>query len=179
MARWSAARSFQPQARQSFIEAYRYMPHGSSVIKGLMNHSSQAWALGANKILYIPVLLEQPMQVSEVWWLNGGTVSGNVDCGVYTDNGIRLGNAGTTAQAGPSTNQSVSTNFLVPRGIVYMALAVSSATATFFALAAAGDPDWMGFMLEQSAAPPLPTTATFATTTAGYVPNFGFTGRLF
>jgi hypothetical protein len=178
MARWSAARNFQSQARYSFTEAYRYLPHGSSVLKGLMNFSSQVWALGANKILYIPVLLEQSMQITEVWWQNGTTVSGNVDCGVYTDNGIRLGNAGTTVQAGISAVQSVSTSFLAPRGVLYMALAVSSGTATFYALADVGHPDWIGFMLEQSAAPPLPTSAIFATAAGGYLPAFGFTGRL-
>jgi hypothetical protein len=176
MARWHPARSFQSQARLSYVEAYRYMPHGSSVIKGLMNHSPQVWP-GALRILYIPVLLEHPMQVTEVFWRNGGTVNGNVDVGVYTDTGIRLGNAGTTAQAGASAVQSVSVSFLAPRGVLYMAFTTSSTSATFFALSDVGHPDWVGYMLGEAAVMPLPAIATFGTQD-GYLPLYGFTGRL-
>jgi hypothetical protein len=130
--------------------------------------------------LYLPVLLEQPMQVTEVWWFNGATVAGNVDCGLYTDNGIRLGNGGTTVQAGTSTIQSVSTNFLAPRGVAYIALVGSVGTQTFYALSDYGHADWLACgMLQGTAVLPLPATATFASNDpAGYLPAFGFTGRL-
>jgi hypothetical protein len=59
-----------------------------------------------------------------------------------------------------------------------MALAGSSGSQTFYGFANAGDPDWMGFMLGEAAVVPLPALATFGTQ-SGYLPLYGFTGRLF
>ena len=142
---------------------------------------SSAWGT-ANLIGYYPFLCITPFLVQRVFWGNGATVSGNVDVGVYNTDGVLLLNAGSTAQATINVAQSVAlgTPYLLTPDLYYFGVAASSATATFVG-SGVGTPDFMQHfgMGQQSAAPPLPATWTFASasTSTLIVPYAGVTNR--
>lgn len=129
----------------------------------------------ANLAIYVPFALAAPYLVQKFWWCNGSAVAGNVDCGIYTGDGTLLANAGSTAQAGTSTLQSVAigTPFLLLPGSYYMALSCSSVSAAFLrAQPVAALCKQMG-LAQQATAVPLPATFTLATAANAYLPLFG------
>jgi len=142
---------------------------------------SNAWTT-ANLAVYFPFQVFMPFLVQKVFWANGATVSGNVDVGVYNTDGVLLLNAGSTAQATINVAQSVAlgTPYLLTPDLYYFGVAASSATATFVG-SGVGTPDFMQHfgMGQQSAAPPLPATWTFASasTSTLIVPYAGVTNR--
>lgn len=133
---------------------------------------SNGW-VSANRAIYVPFSLSAPYQVSRVWWANGATATGNVDCGIYTIGGTRLASTGSTAQAGTSVVQSVALSQLLLPGAYYMALVLSSTSGTILraALAVVGCQS-LG-VAQQATALPLPATATFATVASAFMPLFG------
>lgn len=130
--------------------------------------ASVAW-IAANEALYLPIWVTERILVTTLWWQNGATVTGNVDCGIYDDQGNRIVSTGSTAQTGTSTVQSVDiTDTAVEEGLIYLALAASSASATFWQAGAGNDPGGHGYSgFVQTSAFPLPTPATFATAFSG------------
>lgn len=149
----------------------------------------RAWTTGnllsgafpsANRAIYVPFTLAAPYLVQKFWWCNGSAVAGNVDCGVLTGDGTLLASAGSTAQAGTSTLQSVAigTPLLLLPGSYYMALAASSATATFLAPTPTVRQQQMMGIAQQATALPIPATATFATPASAYLPLFGIASAL-
>lgn len=120
----------------------------------------------ANRAIYMPIRIPWPYRVARVFWANGGTITGNVDLGIYTSGGAKIYSTGSTAQSGTSTLQfvTVTTPFVLAPGSYYIAMAVSAVTAnlvqggTTFALGAIRA---MG-CLQQDTALPVPTSATFA-----------------
>ena len=146
--------------------------------------TSTAWPTG-NLVLLVPFVIWAPYLVRSVFWLNGGTASGNVDCGVYTqDLNELLFNAGTTAQSGTTTVQAVtlSSAYLIEPGTYYMALVNSGTSGTFrcnvvlttLILEAAG--------CTQSANGSLPLAASQTATTPSsfndIMPLFGISSRI-
>jgi hypothetical protein len=105
---------------------------GNLAAGGLGTPASAAWP-GANLAIFYPFCLAGFYLVRKLWWANGATATGNVDAGIYTIGGARLTSTGSTAQAGTSVVQSVTlgTPLLLASGSYYMALAASSASATF------------------------------------------------
>lgn len=137
--------------------------------------ASAAWA-SANRAVYMPFTLSTSYLVQRLWWANGSAVAGNVDCGIYTSDGVRLVSTGSTAQAGTSVVQSVSiTPLLLTPGRYYMGLAASSTSATFLSDTVFLVPGLVGLAQEASALP-LPAQATFAATT-GRLYVCGITSR--
>lgn len=131
----------------------------------------------ANLAMYVPFQIWTPYLVRRVWWANGTTtIAGNVDVGVYAQDGTRLFSAGATAQATASINQSVAlgTPSLLSPGSYYMAFSSSSNTATFFRLSVSVARVGQMFGLAQEAtANPLPATFTQAAFAQTIVPVFG------
>ena len=135
------------------------------------NTGSYVWP-EANMAIYIPFILYRSITAKIMGVVNGSPVSGNVDVGIYSKDGTRLVSSGSTAQAGTSTLQP----FDIPDiplgpGSFYMAIAVDNtigkvygrSTGHLLSFAAVG-------MAAQSAAFPLPLSATFATVTKTYIP---------
>src|SRR3972149_4026032 len=92
--------------------------------------ASAVWPT-ANKALYVPFRIGKPVLVKKLFLINGATVSGNVDVGIYDAAGTRLISAGSTAQAGASALQQFDiADTLLGWGLFYMALAVRNVTAT-------------------------------------------------
>jgi hypothetical protein len=135
--------------------------------------ASTAWP-SANRAILTPMRLPEIVTVTKLYWYNGATVSGNVDCGIYTADGRLVVSTGSTAQAGTSAGQEVNiTDTQIGPGIYYLALALSSATGTIFRTAPT-----LAFLkamglLQIASAVPLPASATLAAMATAYVPVVG------
>ena len=126
-----------------------------------------------NKALFIPVLVDKIIIVKAMAVLNGATLNGNVDVGIYDEARNRIVSIGTgVAQAGVSAVQTFNiTDTTLTPGLYYLAMATNSNTATYFrangviaeSLRSCG-------MQEMATAYALPTTATFATPASTFVP---------
>jgi hypothetical protein len=141
---------------------------------------SLAW-FRANMALFIPFKLTNPTTAKQLFIYNGATASGNVDVGLYTEAGVRLTSAGSTAQAGTNALQVFDIpDVTLGPGRFYLAMALNNTTGTVFrnTLGNAGQGNYLG-MLKQDSAFPLPATATFATlgTDSARLPIFGLTTR--
>jgi hypothetical protein len=133
---------------------------------------SSAWPT-ASLAMFVPIALSEAVTVVKMAWLNGATVSGNVDVGIYDASGNRLVSIGSTAQAGVTNSQVVDiADTLLNAGRYYLALAVDNITGTMRMTV----PDTLGTvkamgMLQMAAAFPLPLTATFAAAANTRVPQ--------
>jgi hypothetical protein len=141
--------------------------------------ASRAW-YGANSAVYEPFWVDQPITVAQLWCLNGGTVSGNLDMGLYTSDGKCLVSKGLTAQAGTSQVQLLDiTDTVLGPGEFFLALWAASTSATFRQF----DSFWMNAVLngvcgQASLASGLPTTAmTPVNYTGTQLPIMGLTTR--
>lgn len=141
--------------------------------------ASSAWS--ANLLEFVPLILVEPLVVSQFFWQNGGTVNGNTDVGIYSFDGqTKYGSAGSTANSGTGQIQVVNvTDFQLPPNVrLWMAIGSDSGTQTYTrsALAISGM-DFIGIAQQAAGwSSGLPTTITPATPTLANVPNFGFTG---
>ena len=95
--------------------------------------ASLAW-LSSNRAVLVPFFLSTPALVTQLYWVNGATVSGNVDAGVYDLSGTRLVSTGSTAQSGTSAFQGVTlgTPALIGAGRFYLALVLDNTTGTIY-----------------------------------------------
>lgn len=126
---------------------------------------SANWPL-ANDAIYIPLQLEYPYPVSRVWWVNGATITGTIDVGIYSADGEQLFHAGSTAQAGASAVQYAAlsgfTNFILPTGNYYLGMSCSGTTGLVWGSAGTGALGIPAFrasgLLRGATAHPLPTT---------------------
>lgn len=138
-----------------------------------------AWT--ANLLIFIPLIIQEPLIASQFFWYNGATVNGNTDVGIYTFDGqTKLGSTGSTVNAGASQIQVVDvTNFTLPPNVkLWLALGSDSATHTFIAANLAAIPqDSIGITQQGSGwSSGLPTTITPAVPAVAKLPMFGFTG---
>lgn len=128
----------------------------------------------ANDAIFVPVHIKQATLIKRLFCSNGGTASGNVDVGIYTEDGARIVSSGSTAQAGTTVPQFFDiTDFILGPGRYYFAVAMDNGTGTLFRanitalrLSAIG-------MAKMATAFPLPATATLATVTAAFLPLIG------
>lgn len=138
--------------------------------------ASTAWP-AANRAIFVPFLVYQPLVVVKMMISNGSTAAGNVDVGVYDDQGNLLVSSGSTAQSGTGALQTFDiTDTLLLPGLYYMAQAASTTSHTNVAWAPLALPGCMG-IAQMASALPLPATATFATATSSYVPGIAVTTR--
>ena len=119
-----------------------------------------------------PFRIARPVRVSQIAISNGGTVSGNVDAGIYNADGTKLVSFGSTAQTPTSNAQTfaISATTLTP-GLYYAALALSNATGQIFAYTSITAEKCRVLGLAQMASAfPLPATATFASAASAHIP---------
>lgn len=149
---------------QRYISPQSNSGFASCIYPAAALQASLAWPT-ANMAVYTPVRILVPTLIKQFFCMNGATVSGNVDVGVYTFDGVRVSSAGSTAQAGTNAIQTFNvTDFMLGQGTYYMAIALSNTTGTFFSNQLATNIWQMEIagVLEQTSAFPLPATATFA-----------------
>lgn len=143
--------------------------------------TSTTWP-ALNRAQFVPFLVLAPFTVRQVFWVNGATVNGNVDLGVYRENGgSPLVSAGSTVQSGVSVIQSVDvTDTLLAPGAYYMALTSSSGTATFLARSANIDTITrraLGMLAQSSFGPPLGAWTPGVGLAPEILPTFGISSR--
>jgi hypothetical protein len=112
----------------------------------------------ANRIFILPLILEHDFLVTAFFVVNGATVSGLIDMGIYSAEGWRLFSTGTTFQTGTSVKQTLQiTAQMLNKGAYYLALGFASASATVRGKLAASAADLAGIgMLIQDGTMPLP-----------------------
>lgn len=143
--------------------------------------SSTAWP-STNLAVAVPFSLSSPYFVQSVWWINGSTSNGNVDCGVYTSDGTLVFDCGAIAQTGNSLVQaaSVSPTVLEPNQY-YWALSMSGATATYGGIGSLAAAPQLTGIAQMAGAEPLPASFVFASATSfGSIrlPLFGISSRV-
>jgi hypothetical protein len=135
---------------------------------------------GANRALYIPVYLDQPITVAKLWTANGGTASGNVDIGIFDASLARLVSSGSTAQAGTNVLQAfdIADTYLAGPALYYVGLSASAIAATFWRTDTGTIPkSKLWGVAQEAAAFPLPATATLAALASGFIPLCGMATR--
>ena len=135
-------------------------------------NAAAAWPV-ANKAFYVPVLVDRIVTVKKMAVINGATLNGNVDVGIYDEAKTKIVSIGTgVAQAGTSAVQTfdITDTTLLP-GLYYLAMATNSSTATYFRANGAGAEQLRACgMQEQTTAYALPATATFGAMVTSFAP---------
>ena len=139
--------------------------------------ASATWPT-SNKAIYIPFWIPESVTLTQLFWYNGATVSGNIDVGVYAEDGTKKISAGSTAQATINVIQSVNVaDTALTAGRYYLAAAMDNTTGTLFCWASTAQLSKSFGLAEQTSAFALPATATLATITTTRLPLVGFTIR--
>lgn len=114
--------------------------YSSSLASAVQQNSSglagaaRTWV--ANLVAYMPVYLPFPYPVKRAYWINGSTISStNVDMGIYSADGTRIFNTGSTAMAGASSVQYVTVEWYLDAGSYYFAWTCNGTTNRGYALA--------------------------------------------
>lgn len=144
-------------------------------IKGIGSASSSTWD-AANRAFYIPVRISQAILLAQFFVLNGATVSGNIDVGIYDIAGTKISSSGSTAQAGVNAIQTFNvTDIAIGPGLFYLAGSMNNTTGAVanssLSSAVVGDKAMGCFM--QNTAFPLPATWTIASDGRNFVPVIG------
>lgn len=120
----------------------------------------------ANLAMFVPFILDDTTIVNQFAWMNTASLGGNVDAGVYSEDGTRLVSIGGTAQAGSTQAQVVSiTTTSLDAGRYWMAISKSTATGQFYHISLNGSPTLPRLLMgvkEMSSAYPLPSVATLS-----------------
>ena len=144
---------------------------------------SGSGAIGANSassvnlLRVIPFHIGQTIVVQKMFILNGATVAGNLDIGIFTMDGVKLTSTGSFAQSGANALQAVAlpTPYTLYAGQYYMGYASDNASATFQSTSAssvAGTYTVMAGVANASSFP-LPATLTLSTNTGVSAIIFG------
>ena len=145
----------------------------------LTNYASATYAI-AGAAYYIPFTITKQITVRRLFCWNGATANAGVCIGIYDLQGDRILTSGSTSQSTASVIQSFDvTDTAIGPGTFYMAISASTATQTFTTLnvgASLQNLRKMG-VYSQSGAYPLPSTATFGTTSTVKIPFIGLTTR--
>jgi len=128
----------------------------------------------ANDAIFVPFVIQSATPIKRLFSANGTVASGNIDVGIYSEDGARIVSAGSTAQAGTTDLQFFDiADLILGPGRYYMAVALDNGTGTLQrANIIVARLQCLG-LAKQASAFPLPATATFATVTAAYLPVVG------
>ena len=164
-----------PLYRISSLHTFSDEAIGTAVVAltGGNTPAAAVWP-AANDALFIPFALAQSVLLKRLFVINGATASGNVDAGLYADDGTRIVSSGSTAQSGTSAPQFFDiTDIIISPGRYYLAVAMDTTGGTLFRSNPSVIREQQIGMAKQASAFPLPATATFATVTALYLPCVG------
>jgi hypothetical protein len=123
--------------------------------------ASQLWPT-ANLAVWMPMMVWMPVKIDQVFILNGSSVTGNVDVGIYNRSYSLLVSTGATAVAGTSAYQFIAvTETTLNEGLHYFAVSCSSSSnrMSMQVTLAAGLSSYYG-ILQEASAHPLPSTGT-------------------
>lgn len=133
----------------------------------------------ANGAIYIPLNLPNTVLLSHFLVMNGASISGNLDLGLYNVQRQRIVSSGSVAQTGTNALQTISVPpVLIMPGFYWMALAVDNTSAILWGWntvvfdSNAIEARMWGIWKQESAFP-LPQIATFANLTTRTAPYVG------
>lgn len=136
-----------------------------------------AWPV-ANLAIFIPLPIAAPFVATQMWVCNGGTVSGNIDVGIYTAEGALVVSKGSTAHAGTTQDQTFDiTDTLLNPGLYYLAVALDNNVGIIWHTVHPANNARMMGVLQMGSAFALPATATFAAMAQVYIPEIFVTGQ--
>lgn len=127
-------------------------------------------AAGANRGRFGRLLITKTFSFDRFVWFNGGTVAGNLDCGIYDAAGNLVKSTGSTAQGTANLKQitSVSPFTLAPG--TYL-IGISSDSTTAQVLMTTFTPNQLATLFAlflQTSVFPLPSTVTFNSLSLAY-----------
>lgn len=128
-----------------------------------LSSGSSAWA-AANRAYYVPVLVRRRMVVTGIALVIGTTNTGNIDVGIYDEDGRRIVSSGSTPAGAVSTPQIIDiADTVLPPGTYYVAVAADATTLAINRLSV-GNPLLRvnGVKFQSTTGFPLPATATMA-----------------
>lgn len=133
--------------------------------------AAAAWP-NANDAFYVPFRVPVPVKAVSLITGSGTTGTGNLDGGIYDAAGNLLTSSGSTARTVSVENILNFTDVVLQPGLYYMALSHDS-TQNIIRFPMGTNIQFVRAMgvMKQASAFPLPSTATFATATAAYVPS--------
>ena len=150
-----------------------YLPARPSLLGA--SFSSSSWPL-ADRIIYCRLFIPEDFTVLRVWWTNAGTVTGNVNVGLYTIAGTKLWELGSTAASGTNQIQYADMADQAHSAGEYFLAIQKSTTGSLYAKTTVGlNVVGMNGALrtEDAASFALPATATFAMPASAWTPLCG------
>jgi hypothetical protein len=97
--------------------------------------------------------------VRRLFWVNGGAVAGNVEIALYSAEGQQFWTSGLVAQAGVSTLQYVSDDFILPPGAYFLTCVGDNIAGAHWRRSnVAGFSGRAAGILQKSSASPLPAS---------------------
>jgi hypothetical protein len=122
--------------------------------------------------IFVPLSINQPVTVLQMFVENGASVNGSIDVGIYTVSGSLMVSSGSTAHAGTAAIQSFDiANTTLNPGLYYLACAINVASAAHILRYAPTATIGRAFGIAvQAAAFPLPASATLTNLATGYIP---------
>lgn len=143
--------------------------------QGGASFGSAAWP-AANRAIYVPINLPFTYPVNRVWWVNGATVTNNVDLGIYDGRTLaRIYATGATAQSGASAPQYVATDLLLVPGSYYLGLSLNGTSTVFRSNQNSAIGMRESGCVQETSAHPLPASITPEAVASAYWPLFGIT----
>lgn len=98
--------------------------------------ASAIW-ITANQAIFLPFNVGRRTTYNKIIWMNGATVSGNIDVGIYDIAGAKLASSGSTAQSGTSAPQviTITNGLLLNPGRYFLAICMDNTTGTLVRVA--------------------------------------------
>lgn len=147
----------------------------------LLNATTHSWPSGGVAI-FVPFFLQQHMYVNGLYWMNGTTVAGNMDMGIFDQDGNRIFSLGPVLQSGTSARQMniVSPPIHLWAGLYYMGMVAETGSAAVMSDLNALSTGTMIQFFGMAQAPtsyPLPLAPGLATMQQDFIPVFGITSE--
>lgn len=143
----------------------------SALIFGGMPTTSAVWP-AANRAYYLPVVVETPCTVYKMM-VFPSVQSGNLDVGIYSEDGTRLVSKGSTAVGTAGAIQVIDiTDTPLNPGIYFLAINVDNTTAAFLRGGTGGADFYRSCGIQQQAvgAVALPSSTSFGNPSSAYAP---------
>jgi hypothetical protein len=163
-----------------FISPWSLWSIGAEMVSGIAAAPATAVYSAANRAHFIPLYIPRTVVVHRMWVLNGTSVSGTIDMGIYSETGTKIvSKGGGDNQTGANAIQFLDiTDTELARGTYYMAISMSNNVGHVLRIQP-GIADLLkayGIAIMDTAHA-LPATATLADPTSSYVPMFGIALR--
>lgn len=136
-------------------------------------------ASNANAATYVPFKIVGQVTFQTIFVINGATLAGSLDMGIYDAGGVRLFSVGGTVQSGTSLTQEVpiSPPLTLGPGLYYLAFVATTGSATYqYWTPTISLLPGLG-VFQQANAYPLPSNATFGGILVSRVPSVGISQR--